>query len=90
MKTIPELNQNRFGDLKRAQAASGNTLAPEQRKDSSQSLDKIIELDTPIAEDFFTVNSDYQTGEPELGKNNDIIGARRTNYISNQILSRLF
>jgi len=90
MKTVLELEQSRLGDIKRAQSASGNTLAPEQREDSSQSLEKIIELDTPISEDFYPINSSFQTGEPELGKNNDIIGAQKTNYVSNQILGRLY
>ncbi len=48
-----------------------------------------MELDPSIENDFLPVNFPFVTGEPGLGRNNDIVGAKSSRYVSSNILGRL-
>ena len=50
---------------------------------------EILELDPPFEEDFIPANFPFMTGEPGLGKNNDIVGIKSSRYVSSNILGRL-
>ena len=48
-----------------------------------------LEHDPSIEDDFLPANFPFVTGEPGLGRNNDIIGAKSSRYVSSNILGRL-
>ena len=50
---------------------------------------EILELDPPFEDDFLPANFPFLTGEPGLGRNNDIVGAKSSRYVSSSILGRL-
>ena len=50
---------------------------------------EILELDPPFEDDFFPTNFPFVTGEPGLGRSNDIVGAKIPRYVSSNILGRL-
>ncbi len=50
---------------------------------------EILELDPPFEDDFLPANFPFVTGEPGLGRNNDIVGAKSSRYVSSNILGRL-
>ncbi len=50
---------------------------------------EILELDPPFEDDFLPANFPFVTGEPGLGRNNDIVGAKNSRYVSSNILGRL-
>lgn len=52
-------------------------------------ISDILELDPPFEGDFIPGDFPYVTGEPGLGRNNDIVGAKHSRYVSSSILGRL-
>jgi len=50
---------------------------------------EILELDPPFEDDFLPANFPFMTGEPGLGRNNDIVGVKSSRYVSSNILGRL-
>ncbi len=50
---------------------------------------EILELDPPFEDDFLPANFPFMTGEPGLGRNNDIVGVKSLRYVSSNILGRL-
>ncbi len=50
---------------------------------------EILELDPPFEDDFLPANFPFMTGEPGLGRNNDIVGAKSSRYVASNILGRL-
>lgn len=50
---------------------------------------EILELDPPFEDDFLPANFPFMTGEPGLGKNNDIVGAKSSRYVASNILGHL-
>jgi hypothetical protein len=50
---------------------------------------EILELDPPFEDDFLPANFPFMTGEPGLGRNNDIVGIKSSRYVSSNILGRL-
>jgi hypothetical protein len=43
---------------------------------------EILELDPPFEDDFLPANFPFMTGEPGLGRNNDIVGAKSSRYVA--------
>ncbi len=50
---------------------------------------EMLELDPPFEDDFLPANFPFMTGEPGLGRNNDIVGIKSSRYVSSNILGRL-
>ncbi len=50
---------------------------------------EILELDPPFEDDFLPANFPFMTGEPGLGRNNDIVGAKSSRYVASNILGHL-
>ncbi len=50
---------------------------------------EILELDPPFEDDFLPANVPFMTGEPGLGRNNDIVGAKSSRYVASNILGHL-
>ena len=50
---------------------------------------EMLELDPPFEDDFLPANFPFMTGEPGLGRNNDIVGVKSSRYVSSNILGRL-
>ncbi len=50
---------------------------------------EILELDPPFEDDFLPANFPFMTGEPWLGRNNDIVGAKSSRYVASNILGHL-
>ena len=90
MKTLSELDKNPFSDFKAAHAAAANSLLARKLKEIKQPIQKIIDLKVSLEDEFPLSTSGFNTGEPGLGKNRDIVGAHAKSYVSYQILGRLF
>jgi len=90
MKTISELDKSPMPSIKRFQASASPFPGERKQETKQKPLMKIIDLDVPLDEQYPLSTSGFQTGEPGVGRNRDIIGARSTNYVSYQILGRLF
>jgi len=62
---------------------------PAKEKTEKRVHTETLDLDPPFEEDFFPGNFPYMTGEPGLGRNRDIIGAKSSRYVSSDILGRI-
>ena len=89
MKTLSELEKSPYADFKRAHALAAKSFSDGKGVPKGQPLPDVIDLDTPVDEESSLTSPYFKTGEPGLGRNTDIIGARSKNYVSCNILGRL-
>ncbi len=71
-----------------AGGAKMNTITAKEQTERRVPTE-ILELDPPFEDDFLPANFPFMTGEPGLGRNNDIVGAKSSRYVSSNILGRL-
>ncbi len=90
MKTLSELEKSPYADFKRAHALAAKSVSDGEGVPKEPPLPGVIDLDTPVDEESSSTSPYFNTGEPGLGRNTDIIGAKGTNYVSCHILGRLF
>ncbi len=68
-----------------------NTIQPKEQTEPRvpAKVTDILELDPPFEDDFLPAIFPFVTGEPGLGRSNDIVGAKIPRYVSSNILGRL-
>ena len=89
MKTISELDKGSLSVFKKFDLAASSVPGIRKQDERKDSIE-IIDLDVPLEEEYRLGSSAFRTGEPDLGINRDILGAPSANYVSYQILGRLF